>query len=158
MAADGTVVEAARRRRGARGSPRGCGELGIDSVAVCFLHSYLYPEHEQRVGAILAEELPERDRLALERDPARAARVRADGDDGGQRLRAAADVVVHRPDPDRPRRDRAEDAPLAIMQSSGGVMTSDDAKARPVFALESGPGGRRRRRARDGAAARHRER
>ena len=33
-------------------------ELGIDSVAVCFLHSYLYPEHEQRVGAILAEELP----------------------------------------------------------------------------------------------------
>ena len=32
-----------------------------------------------------------------------------------------------------------EDAPLAIMQSSGGVMTSDDAKLRPVFALESGP-------------------
>ena len=30
-------------------------------------------------------------------------------------------------------------APLAIMQSSGGVMTSDDAKLRPVFALESGP-------------------
>ncbi len=30
-------------------------------------------------------------------------------------------------------------APLQIMQSSGGVMTSDDAKLRPVFALESGP-------------------
>ena len=32
-----------------------------------------------------------------------------------------------------------ERAPLSIMQSSGGVMTSDDAKRRPVFALESGP-------------------
>ena len=31
------------------------------------------------------------------------------------------------------------EAPLSIMQSSGGVMTSDDARARPVFALESGP-------------------
>ena len=51
-----------------------------------------------------------------------------------------------------------EDAPLSIMQSSGGVMTSDDAKLRPVFALESGPAAGRRRRARDGAAARDRER
>jgi len=30
-------------------------------------------------------------------------------------------------------------APLSIMQSSGGVMTADDARRRPVFALESGP-------------------
>ena len=51
------------------------------------------------------------DDLALERDPARAARVRAVGDDGRQRLRAAADVVVHRPDPHRPRRDRAGRTP-----------------------------------------------
>jgi N-methylhydantoinase A len=31
------------------------------------------------------------------------------------------------------------DAPLTIMQSSGGVMTADDATRRPVLALESGP-------------------
>jgi N-methylhydantoinase A len=31
------------------------------------------------------------------------------------------------------------DAPLTIMQSSGGVMSADDAKLRPVLALESGP-------------------
>ena len=48
-----------------------------------------------------------RDDLPLERDPARAARVRALGDDRRERLRPAADVVVHRPDPDRPRPDRA---------------------------------------------------
>ena len=58
MAADGTVVvpleEADVRSAAAR-----LRELGIGSVAVCFLHSYLYPAHEQRAGAILAEELPE---------------------------------------------------------------------------------------------------
>src|SRR6185312_10833109 len=36
--------------------------------------------------------------------------------------------------------DRARvSAPLTIMQSSGGVMTADDAVRRPVLALESGP-------------------
>src|SRR2546428_1040842 len=35
--------------------------------------------------------------------------------------------------------DAGVDAPLTIMQSSGGVMTADDAKQRPVLALESGP-------------------
>ena len=31
---------------------------GVESVAVCLLHAYVNPEHEQRVGEILAEELP----------------------------------------------------------------------------------------------------
>ena len=31
------------------------------------------------------------------------------------------------------------DAPLTIMQSSGGLMTAEDAASRPVYALESGP-------------------
>src|SRR6185436_18369850 len=31
------------------------------------------------------------------------------------------------------------EAPLTLMQSSGGVMTAEDATARPVLALESGP-------------------
>ena len=32
--------------------------LGIKSVAVCLLHAYKYPQHEQRVGQILAEHAP----------------------------------------------------------------------------------------------------
>ena len=35
--------------------------------------------------------------------------------------------------------DLGTSAPLMVMQSSGGVMTADDAVDRPVFALESGP-------------------
>src|SRR5262249_59227669 len=30
----------------------------VESVAVCLLHSYVNPDHERRIGAILAEELP----------------------------------------------------------------------------------------------------
>jgi N-methylhydantoinase A/oxoprolinase/acetone carboxylase beta subunit len=32
---------------------------GVEAVAVCFLHSYLNPAHEQRVAELLAEELPD---------------------------------------------------------------------------------------------------
>lgn len=34
-------------------------EKGIRSVAVCLLHAYKYPEHEQRVAALLREEDPD---------------------------------------------------------------------------------------------------
>ncbi len=32
--------------------------MEVDAVAVCLLHSFANPEHERRVAAILAEELP----------------------------------------------------------------------------------------------------
>ena len=32
---------------------------GVEAVAVCFLHSYLNPAHEQRVAELLAEEFPD---------------------------------------------------------------------------------------------------
>ena len=120
-------------------SPARLRELGIDSVAVCFLHSYLYPEHEQRVGAILAEELPgatislSSEILREQREYERSATtvvnayVRPLMSSYIDRIRTGLDGIG------------LDGAPLAIMQSSGGVMTSDDAKLRPVFALESGP-------------------
>jgi N-methylhydantoinase A len=58
LGADGTVVrelpeeqvrEAARRLR----------LLGVESVAVAFLFSYLNPAHERRAREILLEEMPE---------------------------------------------------------------------------------------------------
>jgi N-methylhydantoinase A len=138
MAADGTVVqpldEAGVRRLAGR-----LRALGIDSVAVCFLHSYLYPEHEERAGAILAEELPEatislsseilREQREYERTATTVvnAYVRPLMSSYIDRIRTGLDAIG------------LEGAPLSIMQSSGGVMTSGDAKLRPVFALESGP-------------------
>ena len=153
MAADGTVLRARRRRRGARDRRRGCATAGVESVAVCLLHSYRFPEHEELVGAVLREELPGVDRLALERDPARAARVRALGDDRGQRLRPAADGPIRRRHQARARRGRgrraADDhAVLGRRDDLGGR------DAPPRAGARVGPGRGRRRGARDGAPAR----
>ena len=138
MQADGTVLRPLDddEVRSVAGRLR---ELGIGSVAVCFLHSYLYPEHEQRVGAILAEELPDatislsseilREQREYERSATTVvnAYVRPLMASYIDRIRTGLDGIG------------LDSAPLQIMQSSGGVMTSDDAKLRPVFALESGP-------------------
>lgn len=138
VAADGTVVRPLDDGEVRSLSAR-LRELGIDSVAVCFLHSYLYPEHEQRVGAILAQELPgatvslSSEILREQREYERSATtvvnayVRPLMSSYIDRIRTGLDGIG------------LEDAPLSIMQSSGGVMTGEDAKLRPVFALESGP-------------------
>jgi N-methylhydantoinase A len=137
VAADGTVVrpldDAESRELAAR-----LRATGVESVAICFLHSYLYPEHEQRFGAILAEELPEanvslsceilREQREYERSATTVvnAYVRPLMASYIDRIRTGLDGI-------------GIDGPLQIMQSSGGVMTAEDAKQRPVFALESGP-------------------
>ncbi len=138
VAADGTVVEPLDEA-GARHIAARLRELGIGSVAVCLLHSYLYPQHEQRVGAILAEELPgaivslSSEILREQREYERSATtvvnayVRPLMASYIDRLRDGLDSAG------------LAAAPLSIMQSSGGVMTAQDAKLRPVFALESGP-------------------
>jgi N-methylhydantoinase A len=113
-------------------------EAGVESVAVCLLHSYRFPEHEQAVGRILRDELPDT-MLSLSSDILREQR---------EYERSATTVVnaYVRPLMDeyvgairRGLDDAGIDAPLTIMQSSGGVMTSADATERPVLALESGP-------------------
>ena len=38
--------------------PRRFQREGVEAVGVCFLWSFLRPEHERRVGEILGEELP----------------------------------------------------------------------------------------------------
>ena len=135
--ADGTVLrpldEAECRILAAR-----LRSTGVESVAVCFLHSYLYPDHEERLGAILAEELPGatislssqilREQREYERSATTVvnAYVRPLMSSYIDRIRTGLDGI-------------GLAGPLQIMQSSGGVMTSDDAKLRPVFALESGP-------------------
>ena len=137
MSADGSVVEPLRDEDVVEVGAR-LRELEVESVAVCLLHAYANPEHERRVGELLARELPGttislsseilREQREYERSattvvnayvrPLMASYLRS------IRTGLDADGIT---------------APLQIMQSSGGVMTSDDAEARPVFALESGP-------------------
>jgi N-methylhydantoinase A len=137
VTADGTVLCALDEDE-CRALAARLRSTGVESVAVCFLHSYLYPEHEERLGSILAEELPEatvslsteilREQREYERSATTVvnAYVRPLMASYIDRIRSGLDGI-------------GVAAPLQIMQSSGGVMTSEDAKVRPVFALESGP-------------------
>ena len=49
---------AARRGRGPRPRRAALREARVEAVAVCFLFSFLNPEHERRVKEIVEEELP----------------------------------------------------------------------------------------------------
>jgi N-methylhydantoinase A/oxoprolinase/acetone carboxylase beta subunit len=57
-AADGTELAPVDESE-VRGIAAQLREAGVESVAVCLLHSYRFPEHEQAVGRILREELPD---------------------------------------------------------------------------------------------------
>lgn len=110
----------------------------VEAIAICFLHSHRFPEHERIVGAFLAERLPEVG-ISLSSDIIR---------EQGEYERTATAVVNAYVRPlmngylTRIRtglQAAGVDCPLMIMKSSGGVMTDTDARKRPVLALESGP-------------------
>lgn len=126
-----TVEEARRVARELR-------DARVESVAVCLLHAHLFPAHERLLGDLLREELPgvpislSSEILREQQEYERTATTTVNAyirplmtgylDDIRSGIAEFAGAV-----------------PLQIMQSSGGVMTSADAAARPVYALESGP-------------------
>jgi N-methylhydantoinase A len=135
--ADGSVVRAAEPAA-IRAIAAALREAQVESVAVCLLHSYRYPAHEQLVGEILRAELPglavslSSEILREQREYERSATTVVNAYVRPLMGRYLADI--------RAGLDGAGiEAPLTIMQSSGGVMTSQDAAQRPVLALESGP-------------------
>lgn len=109
---------------------------GVEALAVCFLHSYARPDHEQAVGKLAAEyfaqvslscevlpELREYERTA---STVVDAYVKPVVSRYLQNLRANLDKLGVR-------------SPLLVMQSSGGLVSGDGAAARPVRIIESGP-------------------
>ena len=111
---------------------------GIESVAVCLLHAYAFPEHELQIGQYLREQLPDIPvSLSAEVLPERR-----------EYERTATTVVnayvrpIVREYLEAMRtglREMGTEAPLLMMQSAGGLTPERDAAFRPVFALESGP-------------------
>jgi N-methylhydantoinase A len=111
---------------------------GIEALAVCLLNSYANPVHEERIKAIVRSRAPQlplcisADVLPEIREYERTSttvintyvlpivgRYLAT-------LRAGLDAIAVR-------------APLLIMQSNGGLMTSTAAAAKPMHIIESGP-------------------
>jgi N-methylhydantoinase A len=111
---------------------------GVQAIAVCFLHAYRNPIHEQCAGAILRAAFPEAVvSLSSEVAPEFREYVRA----STTVINAAVTPVVARYLQGIEDRLRAAGVTgeLLVMQSSGGVFTFAAARARPVFMVESGP-------------------
>jgi N-methylhydantoinase A len=121
-----------------REAASGLRDAGVESVAVCLLHAYVNPAHEERVGEILAEELPGIP-VSLSSDVAPEFReyLRA----STTVINAAIRPVVGRYLANIERRlaETGIEADLLVMQSSGGVYGAAAAARKPVFMVESGP-------------------
>ncbi len=139
IAADGEVLlsldEAALRRAAAT-----LRAAAVESVAVCFLHSFTNEAHERRAAAVLAEELPG---VALSLSCEVAPEIR-------EYERASTTIANAYVLPLMGRylvrleeglRAAGIPGPLLLMMSSGGITTVDTARRFPVRLVESGPAG-----------------
>ena len=115
-------------------------DLGVDRIAVCLLHAYANPAHERRVGEIVAERFPDRF-VSL------SSVVLPEYREYERAMTTLIDVMVKpycKTYLNRARdriRERAGEKPFLIMQSNGGIVSSDAAGERPVTMLLSGPAG-----------------
>ena len=111
---------------------------GVESIAVCFLHAYANPDHEQRAGEIIAEVFPEAVvSLSAEVAPEFREYLRASTTVINSCIRPVVARYLQRIE------DRLAQAGIAaellVMQSSGGVYTFAAARQKPVYMVESGP-------------------
>jgi N-methylhydantoinase A/oxoprolinase/acetone carboxylase beta subunit len=121
-----------------RAAARELRDEGVEAVAICFLFSYLNPEHERRAAAIVREEMPDAfvttsvDVVPQFREFERftTATISAFvGPKTGTYLDRLADGL----------QGQGVEGDLHVMMSSGGVAGEHAAAERPVTLLLSGP-------------------
>ena len=113
---------------------------GVEAVAVCFLHSYANPTHEQQAGEIVRAALPKayvsesqeilREYREYERISTTVVNAYIGPVVGGYVRNLQSRLA-----------ELGFKGELAIMQSNGGVMAPQTAIKRPVTMMESGPVG-----------------
>ena len=113
-------------------------EQGVESLAICFLHSYANAAHERAIGAAVAERYQNLS-ISLSSDVSPEIReyLRA-VDDGGERLHPSAGRDLSRAARAGAAR-RGHSGRLFLMLSNGGLTHVSEAKRAPVQLLESGP-------------------
>jgi N-methylhydantoinase A len=121
---------------GARRVARWFKAQGIASVGVCFLHSYMNPDHERRMRDVLAEEHPDctvslsSDVLSEYREYERSVTTLVDAF-VKPRVAAYARSIHERLPAHRP--------PFYIMKSNGGVIAGSEVHEKPITTILSGP-------------------
>jgi N-methylhydantoinase A len=111
------------------------------SIAVCLLFSFLYPQHEERVGAIIAEELPE---CSISQSSAVLPQIREYYRLCTTVINAYLQPILERYIANLDRRLAAAGVATAqkyIMQSNGGMSTFAAASRRAATTVLSGPAG-----------------
>ena len=113
---------------------------GVESIAVGFLHSYVNPAHERRVGTLLAAAMPgvpislssdvSPEMREWERFSTTAANAYVQPLIAGYLRRLEAGLVA-----------MGLAAPLFLMLSGGGLTTVETACRFPIRLVESGPAG-----------------
>ena len=111
---------------------------GIESIAVCLLHAYANPAHEQAVGALVAARVPG---ILLTLSSEILPEMREFERTSTTVTNAYVMPVMARylESLERELARLGMKAPLRIMQSNGGVMTAEAGRRRPVHVIESGP-------------------
>lgn len=116
----------------------GLRAAGVESVAVCLLHSYACPVHEQRLGELLRQQFPEA-YVSLSHEILREFR---------EYERTSTTVLNSYVGPivsrylvalEKMLGDSGFRGTFRVMQSNGGVMSAETAKKMPVTMMESGP-------------------
>jgi N-methylhydantoinase A len=137
--ADGTIATPLREAD-ARALAGRLREAGVESVAVCLLHAYANPAHEQRLAEVIRREAPAID-VTLSSEVAPEWREYERGST------AAANAYV-RPLVRRYLRhleaafaERGARGRLYVVLSHGGLTSADIAAEMPVQMVESGPAG-----------------
>ena len=121
-----------------RAAVRRLKALGVESVAVVFLHAYANPDHERKAAAILREEMPDVD-ISLSSDVLPVFREYERS--MATALNAGVQPVVGRYI-GRLRRGMAErglTAPFYVMKSNGGVFSPEQAEKQSIEMALSGP-------------------
>ena len=112
--------------------------MEADSVAVCLLHAYANPAHEEMVMDLLRQHAPD---LSISASHQVLPEIREYERTSTTVVNAFVKPVVDRylaaVEGGIKRLDIA--APLMVMQSSGGIARADNARAFPAYCVESGP-------------------
>jgi N-methylhydantoinase A len=140
IAADGSELTPLDEE-GVRAAAAKAREAGFKSIAVAYLFSYKNPAHEVRTREILQEELGDDVTVSVSHEAAKEWREYERTSSAVVEAYTGPIVRRYLIDLEARLEDRSLRVPLHVMQSSGGILTAESARRRPLQTLLSGPVG-----------------
>ncbi len=109
-------------------------EREVEALAVCFLHAFRNPSHEERVRELALKEFPSLS-VSISSEISREIREyeRSSTTLANAYVKPLMDHYLKKIE------ENVDAVPLYIMASNGGITTAADARLRPVRTMESGP-------------------